>query len=106
VSTADGGTRELCSPGDDGYDKNSMAHFLVMSNELSTPKILVCPSDPSKTAVSDWRYLQPANVSYQVHSGTNVDEAHPNEVLAICPVHGTRLLSDGSVGMPRTRKPR
>lgn len=45
VSVADGGTKELVDNGP------AFVHFLVMSNELSTPKILICPmeSDPNKT---------------------------------------------------------
>ena len=41
VSTNSGGTLELCLPGSDGFDRNAAFHFRVMSNELSTPKILV-----------------------------------------------------------------
>src|SRR4051794_27978153 len=39
VSLTNGGTMELAN-GNDAF-----VHFRVMSNELSTPKILICPSD-------------------------------------------------------------
>jgi hypothetical protein len=68
-----------------------------MSNELSTPKILVCPADTKKTAALTFESLGPANVSYQVCSGTNVCDLNPSTVLAICPIHNNVLLCDGSV---------
>ena len=75
-----------------------------MSNELSTPKILVCLADSSKQPAPNFESLQPGNVSYQVHSGTNVAEVHPDQVLAVCPIHNNVLLCDGSVQlMPKAR---
>src|SRR5579872_6875316 len=47
TGTNKGGTLEFCDRDKDGFDRNSMLHFLPMSNELNTPKILVCPQDPS-----------------------------------------------------------
>jgi hypothetical protein len=97
VSTNQGGTLELCSRDSDGYDRNSAFHFQVMSNELSTPRILLCPHDSSKRPATDWQHLQPANVSYLVRSGTNITEVNPQEILAICPICGNVLFTDASV---------
>ena len=97
VSTNKGGTLELCLPASDGFDGNAAFHFQVMSNELSTPKILVCPADGKKQAALKFESLQPGNVSYQVCSGTNVTELNPNQVLAVCLIHNNVLLCDGSV---------
>jgi hypothetical protein len=99
VSTNKGGTLELCLPGEDGFDQNSWLHFQVMSNELSTPKILLCPADATKQAASDFDHLHALNVTYQVHSGAEVSDANPQLILALCPVHRNVLLSDGSVQM-------
>jgi len=96
VSTNKGGTLEFASQGPDGVDPKAYLHLMVMSNELSTPKILVCPGD-SKTAASDFSELKPENVSYQIMSGTNLTEANPSAVLAMCPVHGHVLTVDGAV---------
>ena len=105
VSTNQGGTLELCVVGNDGFDRNAAFHFMVMSNELSTPKILVCPADTKKQPALDFLSLQPANVSYQLHSGTNLSETTPQEVLAVCPIHNHVLLCDGSVqGMRKGRR--
>jgi len=73
----------------------------VLSNELVTPKLLVCPADSSKQAALGFQELNAANVSYQVRSGTNVNPANPQEVLAVCPVHGHEVLCDGSVQQGR-----
>ena len=97
VSTAKGGTLERCDRGSDGYDRNSFQHFLVMTNELGTPKILVCPSDQTKSAALKFGNLQPENVSYQVRPGPKVDETNPEEILIYCPIHQHRGLADGSV---------
>jgi hypothetical protein len=97
VSTNKGGTMELSAPGIDGLDSNSARIFQVMSNELSTPKVLICPADSKRQPALDFQSLQPANVSYRVRSGTNVNETNPEEVLALCPIHNNVLLSDGSV---------
>ena len=97
MSTNNGGTLELCLPGSDGFDRNAAFHFQVMSNELSTPKILVCPSDTKKQPALNFESLQPVSVSYQVFSGTNVSDVNPNQVLAVCLIHNNVLLCDGSV---------
>ena len=100
VSTKDGGTREFCLRGADGFDGDSCRHFQVMSNELFTVKILVCPADTVRQVpggLGDFSRLQAVNVSYQIHSGTNVTESNPLEVLAVCPIHHNVLRADGSV---------
>jgi len=103
VPSSEGGTMELRAEGKDGFDRNPARIFQVMSNELATPKILVCPADSSKQAALDFRNLSAANVSYQVRSGTNLNEANPQEVLARCPIHGHEVLCDGSVQQRRGR---
>ena len=105
VSTNAGGTLEFCALGSDGLDRNATLHFQVLSNELNTPKILVCVSDSSKLAASDFANLRPANVSYQLYSGTNVSDTNFQQILAICPIHGHVLRCDGSVQQkPRSRR--
>jgi hypothetical protein len=101
VSTNEGGTMELRAEGKDGFDLNPAQIFQVLSNELSTPKILVCPADPSKQPALDFRTLQADNVTYQARSGTNVNDTHPQEVLVRCPIHGTEGFCDGSVQQGR-----
>jgi prepilin-type processing-associated H-X9-DG protein len=57
VSTNKNGTME--------YAADVFRHFQVMSNELSTPKILVCPAD-DRTAAASFARLKNQNVSYFV----------------------------------------
>ncbi len=97
VSTNADGTMEFCAPGSDGFDTNAALHFQVMSNELSTPRILICPKDRSRQPALGFPNLQATNVSYILHSGTNLNESNPIAVLALCPFDGNTLHCDGSV---------
>ncbi len=97
VSQAKGGVKELCKTDSNGFEKNSAAVFMVMSNELSTPRILVCPNDPQKQAATDFSSLTADNISYQLRSGPKINDSHPNEILAIDPINGLVLRCDGSV---------
>jgi len=36
------------------------------------------------------------NVSYQLRSGKEVNDTSPLEILAVCPIHGYAIHSDGS----------
>ena len=45
VSAADGGTKG---------NQNLYAHFLVASNEIGSPRMLVCPSDTVQWIAADW----------------------------------------------------
>jgi len=97
VSSGKGGTLEICERGGDGYDRNAYRHFQVMSNELYTPKILVCPGDSAKQVATKFADLQSWNVSYQIRTGPKVNDTNPTEVLIYCPIHHHTGLTDGSV---------
>jgi prepilin-type processing-associated H-X9-DG protein len=72
VPMAKGGTMEFA----DGA--NTFRHFQVMSNELSTPKILICPNDDRSAAVTFAR-LKNQNVSYFI--GLDAQEEFPQRLL-------------------------
>ena len=72
VPTAKGGTKEF----DTGTD--TFRHFQVMSNELSTPKILVCPAD-TRTVANNFVRLKNQNVSYFV--GLEANDEFPQRFL-------------------------
>jgi type II secretory pathway pseudopilin PulG len=61
---------------------NAKVHFQfsLASNELSTPKLLVCPSDRFRTPANNFAVLDSTNVSY--HLGNDADEAKPNSVVS------------------------
>jgi prepilin-type processing-associated H-X9-DG protein len=95
IHTNHGGTMELCDRDKNGLDRNSWQHLLVLSNELNTPRVLVCPKDPQHKYVDDWAHLGPASVTYLVYSG--IDDTNPTNVLAVCPFDGNTLYCDGHV---------
>ena len=72
ISKDSGGTKEF----DTGAD--TFRHFQVMSNELSTPKILICPDD-TRTAAADFVRLNNQNVSYFV--GLDANDEFPQRFL-------------------------
>jgi hypothetical protein len=70
--------------------------IMSMSNELATPKVLVCPADTTRQTVANWSTFTMANSSYEyLAPGAGLDE--PTRVLSRCPVHGHIGLCDGSV---------
>jgi len=84
VSTNLGGTMELIAGG------SVYPHFAVMSNELATPKILICPDDPKRSAATNFASLRDANISYFI-----IPEA--DEMQAEMWVTGDRNLTTNQV---------
>ncbi len=81
LSTNQGGTKELI-PGSPAY-----VHFQVLSNELSVPKVLICPAD-GREAASDFRSMLNMNLSYFI--GLDSADTRPQMLLA-----GDRNLTNG-----------
>jgi type II secretory pathway pseudopilin PulG len=67
---------------------NAFCYFQVMSNELNTPKVVVCPSDKRVWATNFWPDFNNQNISYFV--GLDADETRPQMLLA-----GDRNLTNG-----------
>jgi type II secretory pathway pseudopilin PulG len=68
-------------------------HFLAMSNELNTPKVLVCPEDREQTGrkvVTEFAKLSNANLSYFL--GLSASESCPNDLLS-----GDRNITGGTL---------
>jgi len=72
---------------------------VCMSNEMNTPKILVCPGDHGRQVAADFGSFTEANCSYEWFLSPRGSDAEPTRVLNRCPVHGTVGLYDGSVQM-------
>ena len=70
--------------------------YLAMSNELVSPKILVCPSDVRRQRSADWSDFTKNGSSY-VYLGGGADATRPQNVLLRCPIHNNVGLADGSV---------
>jgi hypothetical protein len=77
--------------------------FLSMSNELNTPKILVCPGDTNRVAAAGFAKFTDENCSYELLARSESD-TDPYRVFARCPIHGHIGLSDGSVHGEVARK--
>jgi prepilin-type processing-associated H-X9-DG protein len=73
VSLTNGGAMELVATG------NVAACFRVMSNELNTPKILLCPEDTRRVLATNWSTLNNSNISYFV--GLDAVESKPQMIL-------------------------
>jgi prepilin-type N-terminal cleavage/methylation domain-containing protein len=82
VSVTNGGTMELVGSG------LVFPHFQAMSNELSTPKILVCPNDEQRANATIFGSgLSDQNISYFL----NVDAIPDNSTNLLC---GDRNLTN------------
>jgi len=67
-----------------------------MSNELATPKLLVCPGDRMRVPAKDWASLAPTNCSYEIVApGMNADDT--TNVYFRCKLHGHLGYADGTV---------
>ena len=80
ISVTNGGSMEMVQTG------NVVQTFAVMSNELSTTKILICPQDTGRWAAGSgaadpFRYLANSNISYSVAVDTT-NEANPQMFLS------------------------
>jgi competence protein ComGC len=75
VSITNGGAMEPAAAGD------PVPVFQVMSNELSTPKFLICPADPHRFSATNFTEgFRRANIGYFV----NLDAADANPQTILC----------------------
>ena len=75
------------------------SNFICMTNEMSTWKILQCPSDKGHK-VSNWADVDAGNISYVMDVfgiKEGGPEYSPNLVFVECPIHHNVCLMDGSV---------
>jgi len=73
VDPASGGTRGLAVAAD---------HFRSLSNELSTPRILLCPADGSKSPARNFEAGNFANANVSFFVGLDVSDSLPASVLS------------------------
>jgi len=75
VSTRYGGAMEPATRG------NVTPIFQVMSNELSTPRVLICPSDPNRSVANGFAFgFDNSHVSY--FAGLDASDAQPATFLS------------------------
>ncbi len=69
VSTTSGGTRELIASG------NVSPHFQVLSNQLGSPIVLVCPEDTAKSVAKSFATnFDDSNISYFLSLDTPLND--------------------------------
>jgi len=83
ISTNIGGTRECTATGE------VFRHFQVMSNELSTPKVLICPRDSRRFASAFGTSFVNSNMSYFI--GIDAKDTEPQAFLS-----GDRNITNGT----------
>ena len=85
VAGTNGGTMEFIT------GPNAWRHFQVMSNELSTPYILICPaeSDRMRSVAASFDFMSNSNISYFV--GLDANENNPQMIL-----FGDRNITNGA----------
>jgi len=88
VATNEGGSADYVPTTGNG-DPNIWRHFWVMSNELTTPRILICASDSGRYEATNWNDManqtgttkgKNASISYGI--GLAADETRPQMLLA------------------------
>ena len=82
VSTSTNGTLELVN------GPSVSPHFLVMSNELNSPRILACNTDTKRSKAMLFSQFDDTHLSYFV--GLDSNEANPQSILA-----GDRNITGG-----------
>jgi prepilin-type processing-associated H-X9-DG protein len=106
ISVTNGGAMELALAG------NISAIYLVMSNELSSPKVLICPQDAARHYATNFMTdLNHQTISYFV--GLEADDKYPQMILSgddNLDVNGVRvrpgilnLSTNASVGWTKER---
>ena len=89
VATNEGGSAEYLGANDTAGAVDSWRHFWVMSNELTTPKVLVCASDSGRAESTNWNDMANGKVNASRNSsisyglGTEADETRPQMILAV-----------------------
>jgi hypothetical protein len=70
--------------------------FLSMTNELSTPRILICRGDHSHRVATSWASFTTNNSSYEIVA-PGISKTDTNVVFLRCKFHGYVGYSDGRV---------
>jgi hypothetical protein len=71
--------------------------FILMSNELVSPRLLLCPSDRSRYPADNWQAFTSANTSYQINDVAIGAKDLPPEVLQYMGYLGCRVHSGNYV---------
>ena len=75
VSTNEGGTMEFAGT------TQVFRHYLALSNELTSPKVLACNRDASRTRASSWSDVTNNKAHPSYFLGLTADETRPQMIL-------------------------
>jgi len=67
--------------------------FILMSNELVSPRLLLCPGDKSREPADNWQALTSANSSYQIGEAALGAKDLPPEILQYISYLGCKVHS-------------
>jgi len=71
--------------------------FLSMSNELATPRVLICDADRSRRAASNWASFTPDLSSYEIVA-LDLRDGDTKGVFMRCRIHKDHIgYADGTV---------
>jgi len=70
--------------------------LLSMSNEVTTPKIFICPGDHSRKPSASWATFTPKQSSFEIVT-PSLRDGDTNSVFLRCKIHGSVGYADGSV---------
>jgi hypothetical protein len=71
--------------------------FLSMSNELATPRVLICDADRSRRAPPNWATFTPDLSSYEI-VGVSLQDGDTNGIFLRCRIHKDHIgYADGTV---------
>jgi hypothetical protein len=70
--------------------------LLTMSNEVISPKILICPGDHSRKPSASWASFTPEQSSFEMVT-PSLPDGDTNKVFLRCKIHGSIGYADGSV---------
>lgn len=78
------------------HDGHLPSDLLSMSNEVITPKILVCPGDHARQPAASWAVFTPADSSYEIVT-PGLKDGDTNGVFLRCKIHGHLGYADATV---------
>ncbi len=80
--------------------------FMLMKNELSNPRVLICPQAPRQPSANlplNWENFDESWISYEMVETDLTDASDPETVFVRCPIHGHECRVDGSVRASSSR---
>ena len=87
VSTNEGGSSDYLGANATAGAADTWRHFWVMSNELTTPKVLLCAADSGRYEATNWadmeRSTKAKNAAISYGLGVEADETRPGMLLAV-----------------------